>query len=419
VKAIVLFCLVMNFALVVHAKISLNSQCYMIDNGGDFKVIGDDTQRLFEIASVSKVVTAYWALRELGPQFRFGTQVYIMPVARDLFDVHIQGSKDPFWGRQLTHFLFAELNKYGVYNIRNLTFDENLGFRWQVVSDFIEPQYPSADEIAQALDRRIRALAGEYPRTRQEAASLGLSMPKSLAIRAEKVEFQSSSNFRPPSDAKKFVLKSAPLYRYLKEMNIVSNNHVADKLFEILGGVNRFELFLKNTLGMTSSDVAFINGSGNSVVTSGGKVYNQATCEAIVRIQYKMQKDLRSQYQMGLKDVMAVSGADGGTLSPRYDAIPNSLTAKTGTVDPAVALSGVLSTQQGEVYFGIFLATTSPSDWVPARNQVRSKVMNLLQTFGGRKAFSYTARAFLPFDSKSGFAMTSPQQVQQFNNVMP
>lgn len=388
--------------------------CYMLDNGGHTNIVGDDANKLFEIASVSKIVTSYWALRELGPQFRFGTRIYITPVARDLFDVHIQGSQDPFWGRQLTHFLFSELNKSGVREVRKLTFDENLGFRWGVLTDNIDPQNPSSQEIADSIARHIRALANEYPRTRQEAAAVGVVLPKNLSLRAHSVEFQSAADFRPASDTASFVLKSAPLFRYLKEMNIVSNNHVADRLFAVLGGVNRFRPFLQAALGMAERDVLFVNGSGNSIVgANGNKEYNQATCEAIVRIQYQMQSELRSHHGMGLKDVMAVSGADGGTLSPRYDSIPNSLVAKTGTVDPAVTLSGVLSTQQGEVYFGIFMDTTSPSDWNNARDQVRGKVLGLIQKFGGKKQFAYTSRAFLPFDNAS--VLTSTELI----GVMP
>lgn len=406
-KGLLVFCLVLNIAVVTQAKTSLNSMCYMLDKGVRSSIQGDHATDLYEIASVSKLVTSFWALRELGPQFRFTTRIYLTPVARDLFDVHIQGSQDPFWGRQLMHFLFSELNKRGVREIRNLTFDENLGFRWAVLTDNEEPENLSTQEIADSIARHIRALANEYPRTRQEAAALGLTLPKALALDAQSVEFLSSNDFHPTADSASFVLKSAPLFRYLKEMNIVSNNHVADRLFDILGGVGRFRAFVQSVLGMSDRDIVFVNGSGNSIIGSNGnKQYNQATCEAIVRIQYQMQTLLQSQHSMSLKDIMAVSGSDGGTLSPRFDSIPKSMVAKTGTVDPAVTLAGVLSTQQGDVYFGIFMDTTSPSDWDNARDQVRTRVMGLIQKHGGRKSFAYTPQDFLPFDSSSSLTTT-------------
>jgi D-alanyl-D-alanine carboxypeptidase/D-alanyl-D-alanine-endopeptidase (penicillin-binding protein 4) len=205
-------------------------------------------------------------------------------------------------------------------------------------------------------------------------------------------------------------VKSAPLYRYLKEMNTVSNNHVADKLFEILGGVPNFRSFVQNNLNLNDRDLVFVNGSGNSIAGANGGVkdYNRATCEAIIRVQYQMQSELHSKQGMSLKDVMAVSGADGGTLSPRFDSIRNSMVAKTGTVDPAVTLAGVLSTNQGEVYFGVFMDTDSPADWNNARDQVRNKVMDLIQQYGGRRTFGYATRSFLPFDSSSSAAFEEP-----------
>jgi D-alanyl-D-alanine carboxypeptidase len=375
----------------------------MLEEGSRSKIQGEHINELFEIASVSKIVTSYWAVQQLGPHFRFGTRIFVTPVGRDVFDVHIQGAQDPFWGRQLTHFLFSELNRNGVREIRKLSFDENLSFRWLVISDNVEPESPTPQEIASSIARHIRALANEYPRTRQEAAAVGMTLPKSLSLNAQAVEFMPAAAFRPSSDAKSFVVKSAPLYRYLKEMNTVSNNHVADKIFETLGGVQSFRGFVQTNLNMSDRDLVFINGSGNSIVVngSGAKDYNRATCEAILRVQRQMQAVLQSKYGMSLKDVMAVSGADGGTLSPRFDSIRNSMVAKTGTVDPAVTLSGVLSTVQGEVYFGVFMDTQSPADWNNARDQVRNKVMDLIQQFGGRRTFDYVAQSFLPFDRSS------------------
>lgn len=409
-KGIVLFSILLSLAIHVEAKTSLNSACYMLDEGARSKIQGEHTNELFEIASVSKVVTSYWAIHQLGPQFRFSTRIFITPVGRDVFDVHIQGARDPFWGRQLTHFLFSELNRNGVREIRKLSFDENLGFRWLVISDNVETEVLTPQEIADSIARHIRALPSEYPRTRQEAANLGMTLPKTLSLKAQAVEFVPAAAFRPTSGTKSFFVKSAPLYRYLKEMNTVSNNHVADRLFEILGGIQNFRNFMQSNLNLDDRDLVFVNGSGNSIAGANGGVkdYNRATCEAIIRVQYQMQSELHSKYGMSLKDVMSVSGADGGTLSPRFDSIRNSMVAKTGTVDPAVTLAGVLSTNQGEVYFGVFMNTNSPADWNNARDQVRDKVMDLIQQYGGRRTFEYTARSFLPFDNSSSVAFEEP-----------
>ncbi|MGZ3804639.1 MAG: D-alanyl-D-alanine carboxypeptidase [Pseudobdellovibrionaceae bacterium] len=388
-----------------HAKTSLNSMCYRLDQAGS-NMQGDRSEELFEIASVSKVVTSYWAIHELEPYFKFRTRIHITPLGKNIFDVHIQGSRDPFWGRELTHFLFSQLNKKGVHEIRQLSFDENLLFRWSVISDYIEPANPSPREITEAFKKHLANLANEYPQTRYEAAALGMILPKALSLKIQSVAYLPSTNFNKNLETVSYTLKSAPLYRYLKEMNSVSNNHVADQLFNYLGGVKKFKDFIQQDMNLDSRDIQFINGSGNPLPITNEKgelvkEYNKASCDSMVRVLVKMHQQLKIKFNMDLKDIMAVSGADEGTLKPRFDSIPNSMVAKTGTVDPAVTLAGMISTAQGEVYFGIFMGTESVADWNNARDKVRENVMGLINKFGGRRIMNYRASGFLPFDEES------------------
>jgi D-alanyl-D-alanine carboxypeptidase len=367
---------------------------------------GEHVGELFEIASVSKVVTSYWAIRALDPNFKFSTHIHITPVGSHFFDVHIQGSHDPFWGREMTHFLFAQLNKIGVHEIRKLTFDENLIFRWSVISNYIDPINPSFQEIAEAFHNHLKNLPKEYPKTHSEAALLGLYLPKMLSLKAQSVAYLSSFDFKEESQTVTYALQSVPLYRYLKEMNSVSNNHVADHLFNYLGGPEKFKDFIQQDMNLNSKDIQFINGSGNSLtgINENGesvKEYNKASCDTMLRILFKVRAQLK-KFGLDLKDVMAVAGTDEGTLKPRYDSLRNSLVAKTGTVDPAVTLAGVISTTQGNVYFGIFMETESSADWSNARDDIRQKVIELMAQFGGRRSISYRTRGFMPFDQDSG-----------------
>ncbi len=403
-----------------HARVSSNSSCYWLDQQGSVAQ-GEHAEELFEIASVSKVVTSYWAIRALGPYFRFNTRIYITPVGRDIFDVHIQGSHDPFWGRQLTHMLFSELNKNGVHEVRSLTFDENLNFRWSVVTDNTQIIEPMPQEIEVALGRHLKNLATEYPSTRQEAAALGLSLLRVLDLKVQSVVYLPSKDFKITPETVAYTLRSAPLYRYLKEMNSTSNNHVADHIFSNLGGVARFKSFIQQDMGMDSNHIQFINGSGNPVIGTGEsgaliKEYNKASCVSILRILIKMHGELQGRSGLDLKDVMAVSGADHGTLRPRYDSISNVMVAKTGTVDPAVNLAGMISTTQGNVYFGMLMGTNSPVDWESARDKIRQKVFDLLSLFGGGKSINYTGRDFMPFDQHSGMTIETQLPDQNESN---
>jgi len=392
------------------AKVNLNSMCYVLNQPGS-SIEGENAEELFEIASVSKVVTAFWALRVLGPSYNFSTRVHLTRISADLYDLHIQGSRDPFWGRELTHFLFSELNRMKITRIRHLTFDENLTFRWSVVTDFVNAFNPSADEIAKALRKHILNIDSEYPRTRREATAAGHKLPRALTLQVQNIAPLPLANFQGSPNTQTYVLKSAPLFRYLKEMNLVSNNHVADSLFDSLGGVNKFNDFIAQDMQLDSRDIIFVNGSGDSLIgkdPSGViiKEYNKASCETMIRILIKLDAELKT-HGLGLKDVMAVSGTDTSTLNPRFDSIPNTLVGKTGTVDPAITLAGVISTAKGDVYFGIFMDTDGAADWGTAKDQVRSKVFDLIQRYGGGRRFKYATRSFMPFDQNSRLTLAS------------
>jgi D-alanyl-D-alanine carboxypeptidase len=401
-----------------HAKSTLNSMCY-VQNKSGAKVQGDRTQELYEIASVSKVVTSYWAIRELGPRYRFSTQIHITPVSKDVFDVHIQGAKDPFWGRQLTHLAFEELNRIGVREIRKLSFDENFSIRWRVLSDFEETVDPSPNEIRDSLITHISKLSTEYPATWKEATGAGIPLATRVILTAQEVSFVPSIDFKPSVETHTYVLKSSPLYRYLKEMNMVSNNHVADKIYDYLGGTTTFKNFFFKDMGFDGSDLQFINGSGNSVVIRDDgnghqvKEYNKASCDTLVKILIRFRQVLTKSYNLDLKDVMAVAKTDDSTLMPRYASIPNSMIAKTGTVDPAVTLAGVISTEHGDVYFGVLYGTDGSADWNTARDRIRDRVFNLIKENGGRKTFAYSSRPFLTFDKDSMFAPLTPMMLQK------
>jgi D-alanyl-D-alanine carboxypeptidase len=394
------------------AKTSMNSMCYLQSTSGA-TIQGEHNQELFEIASVSKVFTTFWALQELGAQFRFATGVHVTPIAPGQVDVHLEGARDPFWGRQLTHLLVSELYRLGVREIRHLTFDENFKLRWSVVTSFEKPLDPLPAEIEVGLLSHMKALPKEYPQTVQEAAKSGITLSAAEQMKVQFVSYVPKKDFKKQPTTNSMSLKSAPLFRYLKEMNVVSNNHVADKLYENLGGTDAFKAFFKKSLGLDGDQLRFINGSGNSVVIGNDpsgrpiKQYNKATCDTLIRVVVALQNELVNKQGLDLTAVLAVSKSDQGTMSPRYDGIPNTAIAKTGTVDPAVTMTGVLSTAAGNIFFGVLLKTDSVADWEEARDQVRTRVYELIAKFGGARPVAYSPSLFLPFDGKSVLSGTS------------
>jgi D-alanyl-D-alanine carboxypeptidase/D-alanyl-D-alanine-endopeptidase (penicillin-binding protein 4) len=390
------------------AKSEMNSMCYLEDKEGAV-VEGSNAQKMYEIASVSKIVTSFWAINSLGPDFRFTTRLFVDAAGNGAYDVHIAGSEDPYFGREMTHFLFSELQRNGITKIRNLTFDESFSLFWSVREKPTWSIDPSARDIETVLKQKLRLKSAEYTVTRLQAQKQGMKLEPSLKTSITSVKFKSKNDFNPTATTRSFELKSAPLHAYLKEMNRNSNNHVADHLFQIMGGPAEFQKFIKARLNLDPDDINLNNGSGDRIFVKdeknkSQKVYNEASCEALVNIISAIRVDLKkSNYD--IQHIMAVSGVDPQTtLGGRYSSkqMAGAVVAKTGSVDPAITLAGMITTEQGNVYFGILYKTRSASDWPSARNQIRNNVMGLMNKFGGKNAIDdYSSAAFLPFDDKS------------------
>lgn len=392
------------------AKVSLNSQCYMNVAASTKSLVGTNVDREFELASVSKMVTTFWAINKLGPHFRFQTKIHVTPLAGDTVDLHIEGSRDPYFGQHMIYFLASELNKLGIKKVETLSFDENFKINWYVRERYAQAARsydPSPNSVAKSLDSvLIRNVfhVPTYNAIRAEAEkAFNLSMIPSARISPRRIEYIPREQFERDRSqkAQTYVLKSAPLHRHLKEMNIYSNNYVADMIYSNLGGNEEFSKFIKNKMGFDSKDLFFINGSGDSEFTPSGKLYNKGSCSALVKVLLAMRKDLEKQ-GLKLQDVMAVSGTDAtATMGGRYADIPNTVIAKTGSVNPAITLSGMIATEKGDLVFAVLMKTGGPADWNMARTMIRTEVGKIIEKNGGASQISYTAQPYLPFDSQS------------------
>ncbi|RYZ65680.1 MAG: hypothetical protein EOP09_13885, partial [Proteobacteria bacterium] len=270
------------------AKSAMNAMCYLEDKP-NAKVEGTNPQNMYEIASVSKMVTSFWAINKMGPDYRFTTHIYMEPTGRDEYNVHIRGGSDPYFGREMTHFLFSELSRYGVKRIRTLSFDEGFSLFWSVREKPTWSIDPSARDIAAVLKQKVKISSSEYTATRLQAQKLGMKMQTRVDMRVDNVKFISKDEYNPTVTSRIFELKSAPLHSYLKEMNRNSNNHVADHLFEIMGGPLEFQQFMKKRLDLDPTDIRLVNGSGDRFFVKdekdqSRKAYNEASCEALVQV---------------------------------------------------------------------------------------------------------------------------------------
>jgi D-alanyl-D-alanine carboxypeptidase len=399
--------------LIAHTAMAsdMRAGCYLQDKEGE-EIQGVNLDRRHEIASVSKIMTAYWAVKKLGVNARFTTAVHIKKVDDDLYDIHFQGSRDPYTGRDMLQYVVGELNRLGITKVRHLTFDEKFKFLADVrgvAAGHFTPNTPSADTVMRQIRSVIATMSTGYPNLLARAKAVhNMQLPRTIKLTASDISLLESSDFDARDFDSAYLYKSAPMHVVLKEMNRNSNNHAANQIFESLGGAEAFTRFIKADLGLDEGDIRFVNGSGDRHDVEGGKaLYNEASCRSIIKIVVALRTELRKTDSY-LQDVMAVAGSDAegerSTVTALYnnDETGDALIAKTGTVNPSITLAGMVNTEEGRVYFGyIYSADGTASSWRDARAKIRTQVVKLFQKFCGRSKVDYNAVQYLAFDWSS------------------
>ena len=372
------------------------------------QVEGFEVDKRLVIASVSKAVTSWFAVAEKGSGYRFQTRFYWTPTGTDTYNVHIQGSRDPYFEKASLHLAISELHKRGVHKVDKLTFDRNFKFRWDISDGktykrwFSDLDMPTPSEVLGQLRSR-KLTSGWDSSLSHNGRRIDLVSNPSFTVKA----FEPKDDFQPSSDTKVAALKSNELTFLLKEMNRNSNNWAANQIFEHMGGAARFQSKVKSELGLGESQIRFINGSGDreSYAVNPG-VYNEASCASVLKILNDLRSRLLNEGK-DLENVMAVAGGDNDSTTGRIYTTPvtnKSLIAKTGTTDPNVTLAGIVRTNGGDILFLYNMKSNGNKGTErAARNSIRDRVVKLIQENHGGNPLSYSKITFLSIDDQSAF----------------
>lgn len=399
----------------------MRAKCYLLDKDNQ-SVQGVDIHQAYEIASVSKIFTSYWAASTKGVDYRFTTKLYVTKVSEGVVNIHIEGGWDPYFDRDEMQYMLAQLNALNVTKIQELSFDENFKFlidsrgtvNHTVPIGHYGLQDPTPNRVLQNVKLFATNPTSGYSAMRVKAKNVAkVALPAALKMKIGTVHYVSYDDFHEQTDvienSRQMVMRSVPLSQIMKEMNRNSNNYIANILFQYLGGAEDFQKFAVKNLKTEPSEVQFVNGSGDRLDLPNGKAaYNKASCDAIVKTIAQFRETLQSQSAQ-LEQIMALAGEDPSareesTVSKMYgnEATTDALIAKTGTVDPAVTLAGMASTEDGDVYFGIMYGTKgTKADWADGRNKIRKDVIELFKKFGNKKEIDYDPSQFLAFDHNS------------------
>src|SRR5215207_2189780 len=316
----------------------------------DGKVVssqGENEQ--FNPASNLKLATALVALRTLGPEHRFATGVWIDGVLDKTTgalngNLYISG-RDPSFHYEHGVLLARELNKLGIKQVTG-----NLVVAPGFTMNFSASARRSGDRLYDTLDATLRyaeaVRAWNYERTLLNDRASIETVP-SVAVMGE-VEVA------PVAPSAKLLLtqKSSKLVDILKVLLCYSNNFMAERIGEALGGPEsvRQQLTTQFSLGPDDLRIASLSGLGSNRISP--------------RVMMKIYRELRLELQKhGLSPatIMPVAGIDAGTLEDRFNGLAwrGSVIAKTGTLirtdGGASSLVGQMQTATGEVLLFVIM----------------------------------------------------------------
>lgn len=348
----------------------------------DGKIVSTQNENeQFNPASTLKLATALVALRTLGPNHRFATGVWTDGVLDKTTgaltgNLYISG-RDPSFHYEHGVLLARELNKLG---IKQVTGDLIVapGF----TMNFSASAGRSGERLYDTLDSTLRyaeaVRAWNYERTLlNDRASLE-TVPSVAVMGAVTVG--------PVAPSAKLLLtqKSSKLVDILKVLLCYSNNFMAERIGDALGGPESVRLRLTSELGLGPDEIRIASLSGLGV--------NRVS----PRVMMKIYRELRTELQKhGLSPaaIMPVAGIDPGTLEDRFTGLPwrGSVIAKTGTLmrtdGGASSLVGQMRAANGEVL--LFVIMNQRGSVSRFRENQDYLVMLVQNTRGGPKAFDY------------------------------
>lgn len=364
------------------------SYCYTNEAG---KVEGSNVDMRIRLASVSKLLSSLWGVDKLGVDFKYEMKLFIKGN-----NLHIKGSYDPFLGNEKMFFLVSQLNELGYNKFDTITFDKNLLINPD--AQYSSDEYPTMNAVTNARNLKM------YFNTKSWSADTKLEysnfyalakagrFKKDINFEVANIKFSETNPLGEDETVKVLTLSSPPLYKYLKEMNIKSNNYVAETVYRQLGGTAKFQAYLAEQYNLSSEQIRFYTGSGLPYFVDGVRKDNYATCSIMLNLISELKKSIEKQGRE-IEDVVAVPGSDGGTFRNRIfpSDFKNSFVAKTGTLMHTSTLAGAMNTQKGFSFFGIFNQSTDISGSKIVQNSMVKSIMNEM---GGPLAFDYEVTGF-------------------------
>jgi hypothetical protein len=359
-------------------------------NGEAGKYNGVRDTKKYPLASISKIFLTAWALDKLGPDYKFENLWYFKTVSDGVYDVYFKANYDPALNIEKMLYAMSLLRAQGIQKIRQLTIDETSRVYLSVLSD----PHVEIGEVPVSVNQSVENVRlifnsknwGHQTKIAQAnlarfAQTKGRSIYIPSFFSVEQVVYNESKKININHYTSVIKIKSSLLLKYLKDINVNSNNYMTDSLFKTLGGQAEFKKFQLSRLGLTSSDLNFYTGSGLPVVSMGIRTDNLGSCMAVLKT-LKFIKVLSQQLSFDMGHVLLTAGQDNGTYVPVIPLSFNrSMAMKTGRLYdvPTLNVAGTTSLANGTLYFAYFTHDFDNADeslYQNKRDQILESILN-------------------------------------------
>jgi serine-type D-Ala-D-Ala carboxypeptidase/endopeptidase (penicillin-binding protein 4) len=316
-------------------------------------------------ASLTKSATTLAALTTWGFEKRFDTNIAMTGnIQGDTLvgDLIIQGAGDPLFVWEDAQALAHTLNQMGIQQISG-----NL----QIVGDFAMNYQRDPQKAGNLLKQGLSGATLAQSLSAEQLKDVNVIQSQSAKLAGlgkfqVKVVGEVLVTPTIPTVAQPIIRhRSLPLLDIIREMNIYSNNEIAQTLADSVGGQGAVMQITAKSAGFAPAEIQLINGSGLGV-------QNQIAPHAVSQI-FRAIHRLARQQQLTVADLFPAAGTDHkGSMLDRK--MPLGTTVKTGTLNEVSALTGALPTRdRGLVWFTIINRGTQIA-------QLRQQQDRLLQT---------------------------------------
>jgi len=335
----------------------------------------------FNPASSVKLATTLVALQTLGPDHKFVTGVWVAgPIDKTTGtltgDLVLTG-RDPSFHYEHAVMLARQLNDLGIRTVTGnvivapgftMNFDWSARHSGEMFRDTLDAARRSAGATRAWIDERT--LVGD---------NNSLSSVPSVVVSGE-IQIGTA----PPGAVPILTHKSSKLVDVLKAMLCFSNNFMAERIGEGLGGPQAISALITRKLDLNPDDLSLSSTSGLGV--------NRVTPRAMMKILRTLRDEL-AKNKLSLSDILPVAGIDPGTLEERYTDPQErgSVVAKTGTLvrtdGGASSLVGQMKTRSGRVV--LFVIMNQRGNVGRFRQNQDSIVSAIQNSLGGPAPFDY------------------------------